>query len=203
MNVRPMERIDVPAVVSLHMQTFPGFFLTFLGPRFLALLYLSILEEPDGVAFVAVEGDGGPVGFVAGVTQQARFYSRLARRHLWSFGLAAAGAVMKKPSIVPRLARGLRRSGETVESSAAACLMSIGVSPKAQGTGAGRRLVNAFADELRLRSIDRFCLTTDRDGNEPVNAFYRSLGFSVARTFTTPEGRIMNEYLMETPSNHA
>jgi hypothetical protein len=29
-----------------------------------------------------------------------------------------------------------------------------------------------------------------------VNAFYARLGFELARTFTTPEGRRMNEYVM-------
>ena len=38
-TVRPMAQADVPLVVETHLSAFPGFFLSFLGPRFLALFY--------------------------------------------------------------------------------------------------------------------------------------------------------------------
>ena len=38
-TIRPMLESDVEAVVEIHLRTFPGFFLSFLGPDFLALLY--------------------------------------------------------------------------------------------------------------------------------------------------------------------
>jgi ribosomal protein S18 acetylase RimI-like enzyme len=187
---------DVAEVASLHLETFPAFFLSILGRRFLRLLYESIVRDPMGVAYVSIDDRGQLLGFVAGVTQQAGFYSRLARERKWSFALAGAGAALRLPSIVPRLFRALRRSEEAQESSAAASLMSIGVSPAAQGQGIGRDLVAAFADDLRNRGIDRFCLTTDQIANDTANAFYVSAGFTIARIFVTPEGRAMNEYLM-------
>ena len=74
--------------------------------------------------------------------------------------------------------------------------MSLAVGPSARRSGHGRSLVTAFAEECRKRGVEAFCLTTDADGNDAVNAFYASLGFSLARSFVTPEGRRMNEYLM-------
>jgi len=42
-------------------------------------------------------------------------------------------------------------------------------------------------------------LTTDADGNEPVNAFYRQAGFQNTRRFLQRRGRWMNEYVITLP----
>jgi ribosomal protein S18 acetylase RimI-like enzyme len=193
--VRGMTAGDVPDVVALHMESFPRFFLTFLGRDFLKLLYESIVSDPQGVALVAVDGTRLSA-FVAGVTQQSSFYSRLVRRRKWRFAMAAAGAVVRRPAVIPRLVRALRRPSEARQGAAEALLMSIGVSASARGSGIGRRLVDAFGSELVRRGIDRFSLVTDRDANDGANAFYRSTGFVLVRSYVTPEGRAMNEYLM-------
>jgi hypothetical protein len=52
-------------MVEVHLQSFPHFFLTFLGSAFLAQLYSGIIADPSGIALVA-EKDGQIVGFVAG-----------------------------------------------------------------------------------------------------------------------------------------
>jgi hypothetical protein len=36
----------------------------------------------------------------------------------------------------------------------------------------------------------------DREKTEAKNAFYQCLGFQLARSFVTPEGRWMNEYVI-------
>ena len=192
--IRPMRKEDVPVVVEIHLASFPGFFLSILGSRFLARLYLSILTDDRGIAFVAAENDR-LVGFVAGVTRQEGFYKSLVRHHLVAFGFASVGPLLRRPNILGRLARALRRSAEAAESSAEACLMSIAVSPTTEGRGVGRALVDAFGRALVERGIDAFCLTTDRDNNDRTNRFYLSTGFTLVRSFVTPDGRAMNEYL--------
>jgi len=76
-------------------------------------------------------------------------------------------------------------------------LYSIGVLPELQGTGAGRKLVHAFLSEARKKGCRRVFLTTDRDGNDTVNAFYLKIGFHIERQFVTPEGRRLNEYWID------
>jgi ribosomal protein S18 acetylase RimI-like enzyme len=195
--IRTMNDGDVEQVVALHMRSFPGFFLTFLGPRFLRLMYRGIAEDEGGVMLVADSG-GAIEGFAAGVKQQSGFYSRLLRRAKWSFAFAAASAVLRRPTVVPRLFRALRRPAESVESAAEACLMSIAVDPARAGGGVGKALANAFCDEMARVGAPAVCLTTDRDGNEAVNSFYERLGFTLVRSFRTPEGRWMNEYVKST-----
>jgi len=60
-------------------------------------------------------------------------------------------------------------------------LFSIGVLPELQGTGAGKKLVHIFLQEAAKRGCKRVFLTTDRDNNELVNAFYEKLGFAIER----------------------
>lgn|ERR1700682_4423437 len=198
-SVRRMETRDVAAVVRVHLRSFPGFFLSFLGPSFLRQLYLGIVEDPSGIAFVTDSTDGDTVvgvgGFVAGTDQPEGFYRRLLQRRWWHFGLASAVPALRRPRIVPRLLRALtmpRRSGEHGADSA--LLMSIAVEPAGQGTGAGAALVEAFLDEARRRGRERVVLTTDAADNDAVNRFYLQRGFSIVRTLATPEGRQMNEY---------
>jgi ribosomal protein S18 acetylase RimI-like enzyme len=73
-------------------------------------------------------------------------------------------------------------------------LMSIGVLRDEQGKGTAHALVQEFLSEARRRGLAEVNLTTDRLNNELVNRFYEQLGFGVVRTFTTLEGRQMNEY---------
>jgi ribosomal protein S18 acetylase RimI-like enzyme len=191
--IRPMRPDDVAAVVRIHLESFPGFFLSFLGPRFLRVLYETILADAEGRAFVAEEGSQIH-GFVAGVIRQAGFYRRAIRTRALAFAWAAAGAVARRPSVVPRLVRALRRPAEVRDSAADACLMSVAVTPSAEGRGAGRQLVQAFCAAIDRAGAEAVSLTTDADGNDRTNAFYVRLGFGLAREYVTPEGRRMNEY---------
>jgi len=189
-----MEENNVPRVVEIHLASFPGFFLTFLGARFLSLYYAGICAAPEGIAYVYVDAVGSPAGFVAGTSDPRGFYSRLLRRDWIRFSLASLGAMIRKPSAVPRIARGFFHPSRNPGGKDVAGLYSIGVLPSLQGTGAGRKLVAAFLEEARCRGCGRVFLTTDRDGNDTVNAFYRKMGFRVEREYATPEGRWMNEY---------
>ncbi len=202
--LRPMYPDDLPEIVKVHLRSFPDFFLTFLGPRFLELLYHNIALDPEGILHIA-EVDGTVAGFVAGVTNQDGFYRRLIQRQKWSFAWTALGAALRRPAIIPRLWRALRKPGDATESTAEACLMSIAVSPEFQRQGIGKQLLEDFCRELAARGGSAVCLTTDRDHNEATNHFYQRLNFKLVRSFITPEGRSMNEYVrnLQEDSNHA
>ena len=193
--IRLMALPDLGEVVEIHLKSFSGFFLSFLGRDFLMLLYRSILKHHEGIVFVALS-EGKIQGFVAGVIRQKGFYQRLLKGNKWAFAIATLGALLKRPSIAPRLIRALRKPDEVGHASAEACLMSIAVRPEMEGKGIGLRLVNAFCRTLAEQGVQAVCLTTDRDNNERVNCFYQRLGFRISRSFITPEGRAMNEYLI-------
>ena len=192
--VKIMEPKDTPTVVDVHLQSFPGFFLSTLGRKFLTLFYRGVLDANEGIAFVYLNSAGQPAGFVAGTSNPRGFYKRLLRRDWLKFCFASIGTCLRNPGAVRRIARGLLHPGQNPVGDDVAGLFSIGVLPELQGTGAGKALVHAFLDETRERVCSRVFLTTDRDDNEPVNRFYANLGFVIEREYTTPEGRNMNEY---------
>ena len=194
--IRKMDSADIPAVVQVHLNSFPDFFLTFLGGSFLRELYSATLADPAGIGFVVGE-DKGVVGFVTGTSQPAGFYRRLLRQRWWRFAMTAVKPVVKRPSIVPRLLRAFSMPGQATQQAGIGTLMSVAVSPKAQGQGIGQMLVRAFLEEAARRDLLQVDLTTDRDNNEVTNRFYQKLGFVCERTYSTPEGRAMNEYVID------
>lgn len=193
-GIRPLQPDHVNTVVNVHLASFPGFFLSFLGPRFLKLFYSGICTAPEGIGFVYCNDSGVPAGFVAGTSNPGGFYSRLLRRDWLKFSVASLGALLKRPSAVKRVARAFLHPSTNPVGTDVAGLFSIGVLPELQGTGAGKQLVQAFLAEAGRRGCRRVFLTTDRDNNDAVNSFYEKLGFAIERQYITPEGRRMNEY---------
>ncbi len=197
MHVVPLQPAQLDQVLTVHLQSFPGFFLSFLGPRFLREFYRSFLDDPAGMAFVAVDEQGRVQGVVAGPQSPDGYFRRLLKRRWWAFCLASTGAVLRRPTIVPRLFRAVFYRGEAPSGPPRALLSSIAVAPSAQGQGVGRLLVNAWVAEARRRGCTGCFLTTDRDGNDAVNTFYQRLGWRLADSYATPQGRQMNRYVLD------
>ncbi|NVN92171.1 MAG: GNAT family N-acetyltransferase [Desulfuromonadales bacterium] len=195
--IRRMQKEDVPKVIAVHLASFSGFFLSFLGPRFLLLYYAGICAASEGIAFVYLDPAGEPAGFVAGTANPRGFYSRLLKRDWLRFSFASLGAICRKPNTIRRIARAFFHPSENPVGKDVAGLFSIGVLPEVQGGGAGKQLVSRFLEEASARGCTRVFLTTDRDNNESVNTFYQRLGFFIGRQYETPEGRRMNEYWIE------
>lgn len=193
-HIRPMHSDDVDMVVAVHQTSFPGFFLSFLGPGFLKLYYRNICLSPDGLCYVYTNDEGLPCGFVAGTSNPRGYYSRLLKREWFNFAIASIYPVCRHPKILPRLLRALLHPGKNPVGKDVAGLFSLGVLPELQGTGAGKKLVQKFLAEAKVKNCKKVFLTTDRENNKRVNNFYENLGFSVERQYETPEGRKMNEY---------
>ena len=189
MNVRPMRREDLDAVVAIHLAAFPNFFLTFLGPRFLRVFYGAVMR--DGIALVATV-DERVAGFVAGMLDSKSFYRRLWRSRLFSVALALAPVILRHPSTLKRVAR--RGVARAFQPAPGAELMSLAVHPRQQRHGLGRLLVEAFIAAVHESGTESLWLVTDAADNDAVQTFYESLGFAVRRSFSNAEGRALVEY---------
>lgn len=53
------------AIVDMHIATFSGFFLTFMGPGFLKCLYHAFLTHDSSELLIAENEEGKLLGFVA------------------------------------------------------------------------------------------------------------------------------------------
>ena len=196
-NLETLGMRHIEDAVRIHLQGFPSFFLSFLGPRFLREFYSSFLADSVGMGFVASDSAEQVVGVVVGSVDPRGYFTRLLRRRWWAFCLACAGAVARRPSCVPRLFRAVRYRGEPPSGPVRALLSSIVVSPAAQGRGVGKLLIRVWVEEARRRGASGCYLTTDSDGNEAVNSFYQKTGWVLESSYVTREGRRMNRYVLD------
>ena len=63
-QIENSEQNIINDVVDIHLNTFEGFFLTFMGKGFLKLMYRSYIEYKDSGILVAFQ-DNVPIGFLA------------------------------------------------------------------------------------------------------------------------------------------
>ncbi|WP_193614578.1 GNAT family N-acetyltransferase [Nocardioides lijunqiniae] len=192
-TIRALTREDVREAAALHRTAFPSFFLSSLGEPFLREFYRAFLE-PQGIALVARSEAGHLVGVAVGHTQPAGFFRRLLIRRWYAFALASLRLVLRRPSVVPRLLRAVTYRGQTPLEVRGALLSSICVADEARGTGAAKRLLEAWTASVVETGVSEAYLTTDSEDNDRVNAFYRGANWALDGTFETPEGRKMNCY---------
>lgn len=180
-------------IVEIHMDTFTGFFLTFLGRGFLKTLYKGFMDHPYSGVILAIEDDK-PIGFCAFSEDLSGFYKYLIRRKLPLFAWYAAGAFFRNPKVVFRLLRAFTYSRDSKREELYVELSSIGVLSKAKNAGVGSKLIKMLCNITDANKFDYIKLETDRDDNEGANYFYRKNGFVLVHSYETPEGRGMNEY---------
>ena len=194
--VRKARESDLPGIVAIHRKAFSHFFLTRLGSEFLRNYYGLVLSHRTGIIMVS-EGAGNLEGFACGFVDPAEFYQSMWRAK-WTFALPVLTALVRCPSLAAKVLNGVHRiQTPASEWPAGSCeLSSIAVAPEACGNGVGKVLMREFLGQARLLSAHCVYLTTDADGNDAVNAFYRDVGFQHTRRFLQRKGRWMNEYVI-------
>lgn len=184
---------DLPGIVATHQAAFPDFFMTALGPRFLASYYRRVLEYP-GQVFWVKPGAAHLEGFVSGFINPVAFYQQM-KGHRFAIALIVATRVLRHPRFLPRLVASYTEVWRSIqEDEPETCeLSSIAVRPECAGRGVGQGLADAFIAAVRGKA-KAIVLTTDAAGNEAVNRFYTRLGFVLEGTYERSRGRWMNRY---------
>ena len=188
---------DLPGIVGIHQKAFSDFFLTQMGAGFLRNYYALVLDYRAGIIRVC-EGRGLLEGFACGFIDPAEFY-QLMWRSRRNFALPVFSALVRHPSLAAKVLYGVHRiHAPEKEWPAHSCeLSSIAVAPETSGNGLGKVLMRAFLAQARRMGAECVYLTTDADGNDAVNAFYRDVGFKPTRRFLQRKGRWMNEYVID------
>ncbi|MEI2724757.1 MAG: GNAT family N-acetyltransferase [Verrucomicrobiota bacterium] len=190
-----LQSANIDRVVAIHRESFPNFFLTSLGPRFLREFYASFPSDPTGMGFVACDAQGEVLGAVVGSLNPREYFKRLLQRRWWAFGLVSLAAILRQPSFTSRLLRAVFYRGEAPAGPVRALLSSVVVARQAQGQGVGRALVQRWLAAAQARGASGCFLTTDAQNNGDVNRFYLSLGWKLEANYTTRDGRKMNRYV--------
>lgn len=187
------DKDKINEIVDIHMQSFSGFFLTFLGKGFLKQLYKGFLEEKNSNLIVASDLDGKILGFLAYSSNLSGFYKYLIKKYLISFGWYAMLGFFRNPKIFFRLIRAFTYSQEAKREEKYIELSSIGVLPIKENSGIGSKLIN-YLKELDFKEYQYIKLETDAKNNEKANNFYINNHFKLYKNYLTPEKREMNEY---------
>jgi ribosomal protein S18 acetylase RimI-like enzyme len=192
---------DLPEAVKLHLVAFPDFFLSFLGPSFINLLYRFYITSDECLALACRSNKNNRlIGTIIGTTEPEGFYRRLAFKHFFYFGWASLKPLMRQPIIFKRLLRAFLYRGDYPESVAGGALLaSICVNPTESGKSVGSILVKEFENRIWEKGVPFVYLITDLDRNEAVQKFYENLGLQIESEFTTPEGRNMRRYWIHNP----
>ena len=196
LNIQEISRWEhkpINEVVQIHLDTFTGFFLTFMGRGFLKQMYSAYCSHNKSGLYVAF-ADGKPVGFLAYSSDMSGLYKYMIKKRLIPFAWYAAGACLRKPKTFMRIVRAFLKPGESKREEAYVELASIGVSPHGKNQGIGTQLIQKLILETDFEKYAYICLETDVVDNDSVNQFYQRNNFAWVRTYETPEHRQMNEY---------
>ena len=188
------EKNIIDRVVGIHLDTFKGFFLSFMGKGFLKQMYASFCSHEGSGLLVAQDGEGKTVGFIAYSCNMSELYKYMIKKRLVPFAWYSFGALLRNPKIFTRLAGAFLKPSESRREETFVELASIGVAPEAKLKGVGSALVNKLKSVVDFDKYKYINLETDAVDNELANGFYGKHGFKLVREYTTREGRKMNEY---------
>ncbi len=180
-------------LLKIHMETFTGFFLTFLGKGFLQQMYKGFIAHNNSGLIVA-KNENGIIGVLAYSEDLSAFYKYLIKTRLVQFVWYSLGAAIRKPSAMVRLIRAFLKPGDTRREEKYVELSSICVSPEVKGQHIGSKMIDKLKEMFDADKFAYINLETDAINNDAINAFYVKNGFKLERGFETPESRKMNEY---------
>ncbi len=192
-ELQEVNKEQIKTIAELHKKAFPSFFLTQLGVPFLVTLYTGYMEDEESGIIVA-EDEEKFIGFIAYSADYPRFYKGLIKNHLFKFAFCSLGAALRHPSFIKRLLGAFKKSDSVVKDERYVELASICVDPAIESKGVGSALIDYLKSIVDFNTYAYINLETDADKNDGVNRFYKKNGFELARSFTTAEGRRMNEY---------
>jgi ribosomal protein S18 acetylase RimI-like enzyme len=187
------EKQVIDRVADIHVLTFQGFFLTFLGKGFVKHLYCSFCKHPDSGLLIAVE-DGDIIGFLAYSSDYSGLFKYMIKTKLVPFAWYSLGAFFRKPKVFMRLVRAFLKPGETKRTEKYVELSSIGVDPDYKGKGVGTKLIDVLKQKVDFQKYEYITLETDAEKNDAAIHFYEKNEFVREREFATAEGRKMYEY---------
>ena len=191
MEIKKIDKEDLPKVVEVHKDSFKGFFLTELGDHFLTVYYDCVRKDDRGL-LIGLYEESQLCGFFAATILFKGFNKHLIKRNFFRFSLIGLRLLFTQMPSLVRLFKNFTKTSQDMEDNGEyAELLSIGVSVNKQGQGIGKKLLMQFENEMRLKGCSSLSLTTDYYDNEKAIQFYKGMGYTVYYDFTTYPNRKM------------
>lgn len=191
--IRSLSSKDALQIAKLHHNSFPNFFLTSLGKKFLTVFYKSVLDSADGYG-IGIFENNNLLGFAIGTTKPNGFYKRIAKKNFLPLSIAAIPSFVSHPKKVIQLIQSLRSQNYSIDDDTGV-LLSICTLSESQNKGLGSKVINAFEEITKQKKLQNLALTTDFEKNEAANKFYQKKSYILKEHFYTRNGRKMNLYI--------
>ncbi len=192
-KVESNEKKIINEIVTIHLKTFDGFFLTFMGRGFLNQMYISYCKHKDSNLLVAEENNQA-IGFLAYSSDFSGLYKFMLKTRLIQFAWYSLGAFFRKPTAFMHIIRAFLKPSEAKREDEYVELSSIGVDPKLKSKGVGSLMIDKLKEIVDFSKFSYITLETDAIDNEGAICFYEKNGFKKKSKFKTAEGREMYEY---------
>ena len=173
-KVESFEKEIINEIVFIHLNTFVGFFLTFLGQGFLFQMYRSYSEEKKSGLLVAIE-QGEILGFLAYSGNMSGLYKYMIKKRLLIFAWYSLGAFLRQPGVFIRLLRAFLKPSESQRTENYVELASIGVLPSMKSKGVGSKLIDELKSITDFQEYTYITLETDAVNNENSFSFHSSV----------------------------
>lgn len=198
MSTRALHTNDVDQVVSIHLDSFKGFFLTELGFQFLKLYYQACIQEKSrsiGIGYFSEDGE--LLGFALGNTLSKGYYKMILKKNFLKFAVMGILILFRRLKSLVRLVRNMDKVKNDQDDGLYAELLSIGVHSSQAGKGVGQALLKEFEKAVIMKGATKIALTTDYEKNERVVNFYKKCGYQVFYEFVTYPNRKMYKLIKE------
>ena len=195
-NIRAMRYMDAGRVAELHQAAMGNSLWARLGTPFLTELYRGLVENPLFFGFVYEEGLRIR-GFIAGSSDAKAMMDLLFRRRFLTLGAAASVGVLRRPSVLGKLAQTARYFKESDDSALVVPAESLFCSfePELRGKRVSGHINKVLFDELLARGETHVKVTTETD-NIGANRQLTSWGFERRGEFDF-YGKRMVRYVLD------
>ena len=198
--IRKMRTAEATVVARLHAAAITEGFLNKLGIRFLASLYLGIVQDGDSQVWVA-DRDGEIIGLCAYARNIGALFRSVVRRRFLRLAFASVPYSLN-PLVLKEVLDTFRYPAKKQSQRLpAAEILSIAVDARGRGTGTGRRLLGEAMRQAAMDGVAEIKVVASAD-LVAANRFYVACGFA-QRTEIIQHGHTLNVYVRSVPPHAA
>lgn len=194
MILRPLTPADAPLVAAMHRETQPGTLLSDLGQGFLTIFYEDLASAPTSFG-VAAEDNGRLVGYTTAVISTGGLFTGLLKRQRIRVVLAAIGAILRRPGLVPKLIQAILYPTQEGAGPNEPEWLTLAVLPQYRRQGLASQMFGQIKEACRARGYRRINAVVD-NANVPSTKMVLSLGFQ-PRGETIVSGRKMTLFNLD------
>jgi ribosomal protein S18 acetylase RimI-like enzyme len=199
-QIRSMEKADVPALVRLHAEVFEGYNSTAMGAAYLKRLYRELAGNPSCLSVVALEDDV-VVGWIGGVKNYPSYNRALVRNCALAAPSILFSILKNRPALLARavsfawhvllgpipLPRRRKRAGKSSGPATAprhaanAHWLVLGVDANHRRRGLSQLMGADFHRRL-VREGFKTCTASTYADNEPIDKFLKKASYKLLDT---------------------